>query len=279
MQDKGFMQAFQQNMIVLCISLCLAWVCQGHEQSVQQARIIFIFDCDGVLIDSEYAKFLAWQHTLQEYNLTYSLDEYLPVVGYSSIYIKKNIENLRSVKLPESFIETKNRWYKMLQSKGLPQFKETVAFVKCLGSLKESYPILIALVSSPCHEEIDHNIRSMGLDQVFDTVVSGEDDLMNYQDNEGTNKPKPYIYLEAAKRLGITDYNSCIVFEDTNAGVQAATSAGMKVIAIPNSFTRNHDFSHALVTINALSDLLTNSNSSLIPKEHYDVLFQALSRR
>ena len=63
-------------------------------------------------------------------------------------------------------------------------------------------------------------------------------------DLEGKNKPKPYIYLEAAQRLHVSPQH-CLVFEDTEAGVMAASSAGMITIAVPNRFTSSQDFSRA----------------------------------
>ena len=72
--------------------------------------------------------------------------------------------------------------------------------------------------------------------------MSGHDDLDAYEDAEGKNKPKPYTYIEAAKRLDISP-SLCCVFEDTAAGIEAAAGAGMYTIAVPNRFTKDQDFS------------------------------------
>ena len=82
------------------------------------------------------------------------------------------------------------------------------------------------------------------MDHIFDLIISGTDDLNDYQDVTGKNKPKPYIYLEASKRLNIPP-ERCLVFEDTEAGVEAASTAGMVTIAIPNWLTAWQDFSKA----------------------------------
>lgn len=203
-----------------------------------------IFDCDGVLINSEGAKFNAWKKALEEYNVSYTLDDYLPVVGHTSLHIKNSIEMTKNITVGSDFILKKNQIYQGLQKKGLPLYHEAISFVRFVEQYKP-YNIAIALASSAPRKEIEHNITTLGLSGIFDVIVSGEDDLEAYYDKEGTNKPKPYIYQETAKRLGVSP-SSCVVFEDTNAGVEAAASAGMHVIAIPNEFTQHHNFNKAL---------------------------------
>jgi beta-phosphoglucomutase len=65
---------------------------------------------------------------------------------------------------------------------------------------------------------------------------------------------KPYIYLEAAKRLHIIS-ERCLVFEDTEAGIEAASKAGMITIAVPNWITMEQDFSKATKVIRSISEL------------------------
>jgi len=94
--------------------------------------------------------------------------------------------------------------------------------------------------------EIYENLAQIGVSkEAFDAILSGKDDLTHIQDPEGTNKPKPYIYQLAADRLAVKP-QECLVFEDTSAGVISAADAGMDVIAVPNEFTKEHDFSRAL---------------------------------
>ena len=98
------------------------------------------------------------------------------------------------------------------------------------------------------------NLQQIGLDNAFDLVISGSDDLEDYIDEKGKNKPKPYIYIEAAKRLNILP-ELCLVFEDTAAGVDAAADAGMTVIAAANQFTINQDFTKASAVLSFLREI------------------------
>ncbi len=203
-----------------------------------------IFDCDGVLVDTEYLKFLAWQDALSHHNVEFSIEEYTPLVGHSSKAIFQKIQTAKQLELPEAILELKNRKYTELQNQGVPAIAQMVDFAHYLSANKVNLGIQLGLASSAPKEEIFTNLKQIGLDTVFDLIISGSDDLDEYTDPEGKNKPKPYIYIEAAKRMKVSP-ELCIVFEDTQAGVEAAADAGMMAIAIPNRFTLNQNFSKA----------------------------------
>ena len=203
-----------------------------------------IFDCDGVLVDTEYLKFLAWKEALETRGVPFSIEEYMPLVGHSSKNILQMIRDAKNIDISEEVIEVKNDKYKHLQKQGVPPIPEMVSFALSLVEYKQQLGIRLALASSAPKEEILVNLKQIGLENAFDLIISGSDDLREYIDAEGTNKPKPYIYIESAKLLGISP-EFCLVFEDTKAGVDAAASAGMVAIAVPNQFTLTHDFSNA----------------------------------
>ncbi|MBS0615288.1 MAG: HAD family phosphatase [Verrucomicrobia bacterium] len=201
-----------------------------------------IFDCDGVLVDTEYLKFQAWQKALEEVNVVFTLEEYMPLVGHSAKNILGMIATSKGVDIPETVIEKRNHIYWELQRQGVPPIPEMIGVLQWFKNDRPD--VKIGLASSAPREEILVNLRHIGLENAFDVIVSGHDDLDAYEDAEGKNKPKPYIYIEAATRLGIAP-SKCVVFEDTAAGVEAAAGAGMYTIAVPNRFTKNQDFSKA----------------------------------
>ncbi len=192
-----------------------------------------IFDCDGVLVDTEYLKFLAWQDALASENIPFTIEEYAPVVGHSSKNILLMIEKLKNIEIPEEVIELKNAKYRVLQKQGVPPIREMIAFANYFAENKRNLEIKLGLASSAPTEEILQNLQQIGLENCFDLIISGSDDLDNYTDAQGKNKPKPYIYIEAAKRLDVPA-SKCLVFEDTTAGIEAAASAGMIPVAVPN---------------------------------------------
>lgn len=213
-----------------------------------------IFDCDGVLVDTEFLKFLAWQEALASQGIEFSTEEYLPLVGHSSVNILQKIRQLKKMEISDEVIGLKNARYTALQKKGVPAIEAMVDFARYLSAHKSKFGLVLGLASSAPREEILANLRQIGLENAFDLVISGSDDLGDYGDPEGKNKPKPYIYMEASKRLRLPP-ESCLVFEDTTAGIDAAAEAGMIPIAIPNSFTRGHDFSKAAQVLSSHEEL------------------------
>ncbi len=229
---------------MLYLAFYSSMISQAYPMTEQAVKMSIIFDCDGVLVDTEHLKFLAWQEAFKQYEIAFEQKEYLPLVGYSSKHIFDSLIQQKNVTLPENFIDQKDTIYQKLQHTGVPKFTGAIRFVQELAVKKRALGIVLGLASSAGREEIMANLKQIGLDTVFDVVVSGHDDLAEYPDPTGTNKPKPYIYKKTAQLLGVWP-SRCIVFEDTNAGIVAAVSAGMIAIAVPNAYTRTHDFSLA----------------------------------
>jgi len=82
-------------------------------------------------------------------------------------------------------------------------------------------------------------------EEYFDAIVNGEE--------VPNNKPAPDIYAEAAARLGVRP-EECVAFEDTPAGVRAATEAGAIAIAVPNDYSRGQEFPGARAVIASLRE-------------------------
>lgn len=212
-----------------------------------------IFDCDGVLVDTEYLKFLAWQQALASVTIELSIEEYKKVAGHSSKKIHEMLEEMKNLAIPEEVIHLKRVKYQELQAQGVPPINETIEFARHLSQNKDVLGIKLGLASSASRNEILLNLKHIGLEHEFDLIISGSDDLESYIDDHGKNKPKPYIYLEASKRLNIPPEH-CLVFEDTEAGIEAAATAGMIAVAIPNWMTKEQNFSKANRVIHSISE-------------------------
>lgn len=217
------------------------------QTSTSVAYQALIFDCDGVLVDSEALKFKAWQTVLADIAIDFKEQEYLPLVGFDSRHIANAIATHKQRHLDfDKLIVKKDSLYRSLQKQGVTQLPDAVAFLKLAIANKEKLGLKIAIASSASRIEILENLLQLGVEPAsFDFIISGKDDLKIIQDPEGVNKPKPYIYQICAQMLEV-DPSQCLVFEDSHAGVIAAKSAGMNVIAIPNAFTKNQDFSAAI---------------------------------
>lgn len=209
-----------------------------------------IFDCDGTLVDSEYAHYLAWQHALQQEGGDLTLEEYYNYVGKSvETNAKLLAERIGSIHV-ERIMENKRKFYHALQNEGLPAIEHVVDFVHRLAKDKQKYGFKLGVASAAKKNEILINLRNLKIDKFFDIVISGYDDLSHYSDPEGVNKPKPYIYLHVAKELGFLPHE-CVVIEDSLSGVTSGVNAGCITIAVPNDYTRHQDLSTANVKLNS----------------------------
>ena len=104
---------------------------------------------------------------------------------------------------------------------------ETAAIEPVVKLAREWHGRIPLAVASGGHRRIVHNtLKALGICHLFNTIVCSED--------YSRGKPHPDPFLEAARRLGVVP-ESCLVFEDTQTGIQAATAAGMKSVLVPAS--------------------------------------------
>lgn len=187
-----------------------------------------IFDLDGVLVDTAHYHFLAWKRLAKEfdYELTEEINEELKGVSrMKSLEIvlqhaNVSLENQKK----ELLADRKNGWFTEYVHNMNPD--ELFAGVRELFGRLRKDSIKIGLASSSKNAKTI--IEILGIQHEFETVVDGTMIVHS--------KPDPEIFLLAAKRLGI-DPVDCLVFEDAEAGVEAALAAGMKCVGVGN-FTK-----------------------------------------
>ncbi len=212
-----------------------------------------IFDCDGTLIDTEHAHFRSWQIVLNKRGVAFSREEYFLFSGQSGIAIRDYLCDRQRIIAPETLLDDKQAAYYELRKKGTPPIHSVVKWVHELAAQKERLNLKMGVASAAEKDEILLNLAELKITDLFDVIVSGRDDLNHYQDPEGVNKPKPYIYLHTAKLLGLHP-TECVAIEDSHPGVTAASKAGYITIAVPNDFTKTHDFSNAHHVIDPAAD-------------------------
>lgn len=183
----------------------------------------FIFDLDGVIVDTAKYHFLAWQKIANQIGIEFTHEHNEGLKGVSRI---RSLDLILELGKIEASQEDKNKWLlqknedylsylvDMDQSELLPGVVPVLQFLKenkqriALGSAsKNARPIL----------------EKTNIIEYFDAIVDG---------NDVTNaKPDPEVFLRAAKLLEIANENA-IVFEDSVAGIQAANTAKMTSIGI-----------------------------------------------
>lgn len=213
-----------------------------------------IFDCDGTLVDSEYAHYQAWRSAVQNQGGELSLEEYYSYVGQSLEKNAKQLAEKIGSDQSKKIMEDKAAHYCKLQKLGLPSIQPTIDFIYRLVANRKRLDLKLLVASAAGTEEILSNLRYLGIEHLFDRIISGVDDLTEYDDPEGVNKPKPYIYLHIAKELNISPAQ-CIVIEDSRSGVTAGVDAGCFTIAVPNRYTVRQNFTHAHLRIDSFADI------------------------
>ncbi|RKS01497.1 MULTISPECIES: beta-phosphoglucomutase [unclassified Flavobacterium] len=183
----------------------------------------FIFDLDGVIVDTAKYHFLAWQKLAQELGIEFTPEHNEELKGVSRV---RSLEIILALGNVQASQEDKNKWLiqkneeylsylvDMDESELLPGVINVLQFIKekkqliALGSAsKNARPIL----------------EKTGILHFFDAIVDGND--------VANAKPDPEVFLRAAKLVKANNKN-CIVFEDSVAGIQAANIANMISVGI-----------------------------------------------
>ncbi len=182
--------------------------------SVTQFNLI-IFDCDGVLVDSEPIIYRIFAETLTEVGFTITYEEVVQqFVGKSLAICLEIIEESYGKPLPANFVERcRERQVIALQQElqpvsGITEILEQITLPKCVAS-------------NSSHRHIQLVLKLTGLLHLFDGKLYSADDV---------ERPKPFpdVYLYAAQQMN-TNPQHCVVIEDSVPGVQAGYAAGMTV--------------------------------------------------
>ncbi len=203
-----------------------------------------IFDLDGLLIDSEPIQSKSYEIVLEEYGKT-------PLLKKSGIVhtVGKNGEANWEILMREySFTEK----MEILRKKKRASYHQMLFQVNLMPGVKKLVHHLrntnykIGLATSSSLDTVSMILDKFSFD-IFDSITAG---------NECERaKPYPDIYLKIAEKLGVKPEES-VAFEDSEAGVEAAKRAGMKVCAIPSQYTKHQDFSKADKILRNLSQVI-----------------------
>ncbi|MAZ97257.1 MAG: beta-phosphoglucomutase [Flavobacteriales bacterium] len=190
----------------------------------------FLFDLDGVIVDTAVFHFQAWRKVAQKLggDFTEAQNEQLKGISRTDS-LKKIIEWTQaevSVLQFQELQEQKNRWYLDLIGGLGPED----ALPGAIEFLRRTYSqgILIALGSASKNAPMV--LEKLGVTELFSAVIDGN--------NVINGKPHPEVFLKGAEALGL-EPSECLVFEDSIAGVQAAKQGGMSSVGIGEAETLN----------------------------------------
>jgi HAD superfamily hydrolase (TIGR01509 family) len=184
----------------------------------------YLFDCDGTIADSMPLHYNAWKAVLAEWNCEYVEELFYSWGGKPVRKIIADLNEIHGIEMPIEATALRKEGLYLAQ---IPQLKVIPEVLEHIEA--EHGRIPFAVVSGSTRDSVVGSLSVLGLLDKFDTIVSAED----YQHG----KPAPDAFLIAAERLGVAP-GDCLVFEDTDLGIQAATAAGMASVKVPTSLER-----------------------------------------
>ena len=183
----------------------------------------FIFDLDGVIVDTAKYHYLAWKKIASELGIEFTHEHNELLKGVSRV---RSLDIILGLGVVDASQAQKDQWLiqknedylsylvDMDQSEILPGVMTVLEFLKA-----NHQPIALGSASKNARPILEKT----GILSYFDAIVDGND--------VSNAKPDPEVFLQAAQKLGISNENS-IVFEDSVAGIQAANIAAMTSIGI-----------------------------------------------
>ena len=180
-----------------------------------------IFDLDGTLIDSMPAHFSAMRQALEEEGGSglFTEERFSELGGKPAADIVSLLN--REYGLSMNAQKICQRQHDLLESK-LDDFELIPEVADFAAEHRGKVPMAVA--SAGTTTMVKASLSSVNILSWFDAIV-GSDEVEN-------GKPSPDVYLEAARRINVDPMN-CVVFEDSEAGILGAESAGMKVVVVP----------------------------------------------
>lgn len=194
---------------------------------MDSSKIALLFDMDGVLVDNMAYHKTSWFEFCHRHGFTLTAEEFTNFVSgrVSKEVLEYLFKKPLSMEEVSRYTEEKEELYRHIYK---PHIKPTPGLIEFLQSLKDKKVALAVGTSAPT-SNIDFTLLGTGLKAYFDKIVDAS--------FVKKGKPNPEIYLKAAELLGALPQN-CVVVEDSLLGIHAGINAGMKVIGITTTHTR-----------------------------------------
>jgi len=179
----------------------------------------YLFDCDGTIVDSMPLHYLAWRDTLAKWGCPFPEERHYKMGGMPIIDIVKTLAVEHGIPMPADEVAHRKE---ALYYEYLPKLKAVPEVLEHIEAQHGRIPF--AVVSGSTRESVEASLRATGLSDRFDVLVCAGDYVKS--------KPDPEPFLLAAQRLGVPP-ERCLVFEDTQMGIDAAKAAGMSWVRVP----------------------------------------------
>lgn len=199
-----------------------------------------VFDCDGVLVDSERLAWEAWRTVLGRHGVSVHDTDIQTLTGRTQNQVYDAFANEGALPPVEQVLEAVTEQTLERIRDHLEAFEDAPPTVDVLSAAG----VPLAVASSSPRIRLDASLIKIGVDHAFPVTVAG--------DEVTRGKPAPDLYLAAAAGLGV-DARDCVAVEDTGSGVASAQAAGMRVVAIERDHINPATLEEAEVVLAALS--------------------------
>lgn len=220
-----------------------------------------IFDFDGIIVDSEPLHYRAFQKVLEPYNAGYSWEDYQKTYmgfddrdGFREAFDKAGLV-LDDARLKE-MIAAKADLFQDVAAEGVSPYPGVSDLVRSISG-----KLPLAICSGALRTDIKPILEILGLSNCFDSMITAED--------VPHSKPDPASYIEAVKCLQqqfphcMITPDQAVAIEDTPAGIASAKGAGLKVVAVTNSYPAE-DLTQADAVVTSLAGLGIEDLSRLL---------------
>ncbi|MFD6209516.1 HAD family hydrolase [Peribacillus sp. NPDC060253] len=201
-----------------------------------------IFDFDGLILDTETAWYEAYKETMAFYKSDLPLEHFVKCIGTDNTELNQYFKDQlgESYNIEEIESRAKNLHQEKMKT---PQAREGVKdYLE--AAKKNGYKI--ALASSSTKEWVTHHLGELGLLHYFEVIITGDD--------VDKVKPAPDLYVLAIEVLGIQP-TEAVAFEDSLNGLQAALTAGIKCVIVPNPVTEALAFENHHLRLRSMMDM------------------------
>ena len=211
-------------------------------------ELAVIFDMDGVIVDSEQVYQEIERQMYDDLGIPVTPEEQRLFIGAAERSMWQYMKDKYQMDAETDFLVKEER-ARLMSQLDLPGCIPLMPGIRELleALVHDGIPALVA--SSSSREIIEKVLRVNDIRHFFKDITGGDDVLHS--------KPAPDIFLKTASKAG-TVPGRCLVIEDSENGIRAARSAGMKVIALLNHYSGGLDLSEATRIIHALHELDSN---------------------
>jgi HAD superfamily hydrolase (TIGR01509 family) len=203
----------------------------------------FVFDFDGLIVDTEWCEYVSISEQFERHGQTYAVEHFQQFVGtaWPTGWTQELIDAVGApLDAVQLNIDRRLRRDELLHATGvLPGVVELLDAARAHG-------LALAVASSSTRDWVEPHLERLGLRDRFAAVLT--------RDDVERAKPAPDLFAAAARTLDVSPMRT-IAFEDSFNGCTAAKGAGMVCVVAPNRITMIQDFSHADLVVPSLAQL------------------------